>query len=83
MLPARFLQPWEVLAILQDMKVTFSSGDRYLLVVVDRRTKVLAAFPLSSKKVIEGRRKIPNKALLSFGLSLSIRCDPGVRSLQP
>lgn len=77
MLPARFLQPWEVLEMdIPDMKVTSDGGNRYLLVVVDRGTKFLAAFPLPSKAAEGVSRKLL-ELLLIFGLPLSIRCDPG------
>ncbi|CAN0166915.1 unnamed protein product, partial [Ectocarpus fasciculatus] len=77
MLPARFLQPWEVLEMdIQDMKVTSDGGNRYLLAVVDRGTKFLAAFPLPSKAAEGVSRKLL-ELLLIFGLPLSIRCDPG------
>lgn len=77
MLPARLLQPWEVLEMdLPDMKMASSSGNRYLLVVVDRGTKFLSAFPLPSKEAVGVSRKLMD-LLLMFGLPASIRCDPG------
>ena len=77
MLPARFLHPWEVLEMdIQDMKVTSHKGNRYLLVVVDRATKFLSAFPLPTKEALGVSRKL-FELLLLFGLPLSIRCDPG------
>lgn len=77
MIPARLLQPWEVLEMdIQDMKVTSDTGNRYLLVVVDRASKFLAAFPLPTKQAIGVSRKLL-ELLLIFGLPLSIRCDPG------
>ena len=77
MMPARLLQPWEVLEIdIQDMKVTSDKNNRYLLVVVDRASKFLAAFPLPSKEAIGVSRKLLD-LILMFGLPLSIRCDPG------
>eukprot|EP00752_Nemacystus_decipiens_P004057 g3715.t1 len=77
MMPARLLQPWEVLEMdLQDMKVTSAKGNRYLLVVVDRASKFLSAFPLPAKDAIGISRKLLD-LLLVFGLPLSIRSDPG------
>ena len=77
MLPARFLHPWEVLEMdIQDMKVTSSQGNRYLLVVVDRATKFLSAAPLPTKEALGVSKKLL-ELLLNFGLPLSIRCDPG------
>lgn len=53
-----------------------SSGNRYLLVVVDRGAKYLAAFNLSSKAAIGVSHKL-FEPLMIFGLTLSIWCDPG------
>lgn len=76
-LPARFLQPWEVLQIyIQDKKMTSSSRNRYLLVVVDGGTTVLAAFTLRLKEVIRVSSELV-ELLLIFGVPLSIRCEPG------
>ena len=77
MMPARLLQPWEVLEMdLQDMKVTSDKGNRYLLVVVDRASKFVSAFPLPAKDAIGVSRKLLD-LLLVFGLPRSIRSDPG------
>eukprot|EP00752_Nemacystus_decipiens_P002232 g2117.t1 len=75
MMPARLLQPWEVLQIdIQDMKVKSEKGKQYLLVVVDRASKFLAAFPLPNKDALSVSRKLLG-LLLTFGLPLSIRAD--------
>eukprot|EP00752_Nemacystus_decipiens_P018520 g16605.t1 len=77
MMPARLLQPWEVLQIdMQDMKVKSEKGNQYLLVVVDRASKFLAAFPLPNKDALSVSRKLLG-LLLTFGLPLSIRADMG------
>eukprot|EP00752_Nemacystus_decipiens_P008157 g7296.t1 len=77
MMPARLLQPWEVLQIdIQDMKVKSEKGNQYLLVVVDRASKFLAAFPLPNKDALSVSRKLLG-LLLTFGLPLSIRADMG------
>eukprot|EP00752_Nemacystus_decipiens_P010808 g9614.t1 len=79
MMPARLLQLREVLEMdIQDFKVTSDKNNRYLLcfVVVDRSSKFLSAFPLPSKKAICVSRK-QLELLLTHGLPLSIRCDPG------
>ena len=77
MMPARLLQPWEVLEMdIQDMKVTSDKGNRYLLVVVDRASKFLTAFPLPTKEAVGVSRKLLS-LLLTFGLTWTIRCDPG------
>ena len=53
MLPTRFLHPWDVLEMdILDMKVDSSTGNRHLLVVVDRATKFLSAFPLPTKESV-------------------------------
>ena len=77
MMPARLLQPWEVVQMdIQDMKVTSDKGNRYLLVVVDRASKFLAAFPLPTKDALSVSRKLLG-LLLTFGLPFSIRTDMG------
>jgi len=77
MLPATFLRPFEVLEMdIQDMKVVSEAGNRYLLVVVDRATKFLLAYPLPSKGSLGVSQKLL-ELLLLFGLPLSIRCDAG------
>ena len=77
MIPARLLEPWEVLEMdTQDMKTTSGKGNRYLLVVVDRASKLLTVFPLPTKEATGVSRELLG-LLLTFGLPLSIRCDPG------
>lgn len=77
MLPARLLQPWEVLEIdIQDMKVTSKEGNRYVLVIVDRASKFLVAYALPSKEALGVSQKL-FQLLLMFGLPMSIRCDAG------
>ena len=47
MMPARFLRPWEVLEMdIQDLKQESQAGNGYMLVVVDRASKCLFAYPL-------------------------------------
>ena len=72
MMPARLLQPWEVLQMdIQDMKVRSERGNQYLLVVVDRASKFLAAFPLPSKDAF-GVSSKPLELLLIFVLPFSV-----------
>ena len=59
-----------------DMKVVSNTGNRYLLVVVDRATKFLSASPLPTKESVGVSKKLLELNLI-FGLPLSIRCDPG------
>ena len=77
MMLARLLQPWDVLEMdIRDLKVTSDKRNRYLLVVVDRASKFLAAFPLPSMEATTVSRKFL-ELLLIFDLPLSIRCNPG------
>ena len=77
MMPARFLRPWEVLEMdIQDLKQESQDGNRYLLVVVDRASKFLFAYPLPSKDAVGVSRKLL-ELLLTFGVPLSIRSDAG------
>ena len=56
--------------------MTSDKGNRYLLVVVDRASEFLTAFPLPMKEAVGVNRKLLS-LFLTFGLPLSIRCDPG------
>ena len=77
MMPSRLLWPWEVLEMdLQDMKQVSSAGNRYLLVVVDRASRFVFAYPLESKDSVGVARKLM-ELLLTFGVPLSIRSDAG------
>eukprot|EP00752_Nemacystus_decipiens_P016023 g14325.t1 len=74
---------WDVLEIdIVDMKVETPTGNRYILVVVDRATKFLFGFPLPTKETVGVSRKLLEllELLLIFGLPLSIRCDPGTEN---
>ena len=52
-MPARFLRPWEVLEVeIQDLKQESQAGFRYMLVMVDRASKFLFAYPLPSKGAV-------------------------------
>lgn len=77
MMPAKFLRPWEVLEMdIQDLKQESQDGNRYLLVVVDRASKFLFAYPLPSKDAVGVSRKLL-EVILTFGVPLSIRSDAG------
>ena len=53
---ARFLRPWEILEVdIQYLKQESQDGNRYLLVVVDRASKLLFAYPLPSKGCHRGK----------------------------
>ena len=76
-LPARFLKPWEVLEMdIHDMGARSEAGNRHLLVIVDRASKFLFAYPLPSKSA-KGVAKTFLELLLTFGIPLSLRSDPG------
>ena len=55
--------------------MTSAKGNRHLLVVVDRATKVLASFPLPGEETLGVSRKLL-ELLLTFGVPLSMRCHP-------
>ena len=77
MMPARLLRPWDMLEMdLQDMKQVSSAGNRYLLIVVDRASRFLFAYPLESKDSVGVARKFL-ELILTFGVPLSIRSDAG------
>ena len=77
MLPARFLQPWEVLEMdIHDMGARLETGNKHLLVVVDRASKFRFAYPLPNKTA-ENVAKKRLELLLTSGIPLSLRSDPG------
>ena len=51
-------------------------GNKYLLIVVDRANKFLFAYLLPNKTAENMAKKLL-KLLLTFGISLSLRSDPG------
>ena len=61
---------------LQDMKHIYSAGNRYMLIVVDRDSRFLFAYPLVSKDSAGVTRKLL-ELLLTFGVPMSIRSDEG------
>ena len=76
MLPARFLKPWEVLEMdIHDMAARSETGNRHLLVIVDRTSKFLFAYPLPNKTAENVAKKLL-ELLLTFGIPLSLRSDP-------
>ena len=67
MMPARLVQPWEVLKMdPQDVKVTSAKGNRRLLVEGDRASKLLASVPLPSRETLG----IISRKLLEFHFRL-------------
>lgn len=77
MMPARFLPPWEVLEVdIRDFKQESLAGNRYVLVVLDRSSKCLSAYPLRSQEALRVGRKLL-ELLLTFGVPRSIRSNAG------
>ena len=54
------------------------AGNKHLLVVVDRAGKILFLYPLPNKTAENVARKLL-KLLLTFGIPLSLRSDPGTK----
>ena len=52
------------------------AGDKHLLVIVDRASKFLFAHPLPNKTAANVAKKLL-ELLLTFGIPLSLRSDPG------
>ena len=52
------------------------AGNNVRLVAVDKASKFMFAFPLPTKKAIGVAWKLP-EVMLTFGLSLYVRSDPG------
>ena len=61
---------------IHDMGARSEAGNKYLLVVVNRISKFPFAYPLPNK-IAENVAKKLLKLLLTFGISLSLRSDPG------
>ena len=77
MLPPRFLKPWEVLEIdIYDMGARSEAGNKHLLVIVDRVSRFLFAYPLPNKTA-ENVAKQLLELLLTFRIPLSLRSGPG------
>ena len=77
MTPARPLQPWEELQMdILRFDTPSQSGNRYVLLVVDRASKFAFGFPLASKRA-EGVAKVLVELCLTFGIPQVISCDGG------
>ena len=78
MLPARVLKPWEVLERdIHDVGARSEAGNKHLLVLVDRASKFLFAYPLPNKTAGNAAKKLL-ELLLNYGIPLSLRSDPGM-----
>ena len=77
MLPARFLKPWEVLEMgIHDMGARSEARNKHVLVVVDRASKFLFAYPLPNTTAENVAKKLL-ELLLNYGIPLSLPSDPG------
>ena len=77
MFPARFLRPWDVLeADVLDMHEKSESDNRYLLLVINRASKFVFAFPLKTKEA-EGIALKLLELVTLFGVPRAIRSDLG------
>ena len=77
MLPARFLQPWEVLEEnIHDMGARSEAGNKHLFVVGDSAGKLLFTYPLLITTAENVAKKLL-ELLLTFGIPLYLRSDPG------
>ena len=77
MLPAKFTEPWEVLEIdFQDMGTTSSSGNRYRLLIVDKASRFLLAYPTKPKECDAVANYIMDLCLI-FGIPACVRSDRG------
>ena len=61
---------------IHDMGARLKAGNRHLLVIVDRASKFLFAYPLPNKSA-EGAAKKILEQLLTFRIPLSLHSDPG------
>ena len=61
---------------IHDMGTRSKAGNKHLLYKVDRAIKFLFAYPLPNK-IAENVAKKLSELLLTFGIPLSLRSDPG------
>ena len=77
MLPARYLEPWEVLEVdLQRIPTTSEASIEYLLLVVDKASLFLLAYLLPSKEA-HGVDRLLLDLCRTFGVRSFIRADGG------
>ena len=77
MLPASFIKLWEVLEMdIHDMGARSETGNRHLLVIVDRASKFLFAYILPNQNAESVAKKLLER-LLTFGIPLSLHSNPG------
>ena len=63
------------------MRARSEAGNKHLLVIVDRASKFLFAYPLPNK-IAENVAKKLLDLLLNYGISLTLRSDPGTEFTQ-
>ena len=61
---------------IHDMGARSEAGNKHILVIVDRASKFLFAYPLPNKTVENVAKKLL-ELLLTFPIPLSLRGDPG------
>ena len=70
-----FLPPGEVFEMdIQDIHVTRDTGNRYLLIMVDKASKLIFGLPIHTKKAMA---KVMLDVVLTFSLPVLLRNDPG------
>ena len=77
MLHARYLEPWEVLEVdLRRIPNTSEAGNEYLLLAVDKTSRFLFAYPLTSKEAHRVARLLLDLCL-TFEVPSFVRADGG------
>ena len=61
---------------IHDMGASSEAGNKHLLVIVDRTSKLLFAYPLPNKTAENVAKKL-RELLSTCGIPLSLRSDPG------
>ena len=76
-MPGRAVEPWETLEVdILSMGTTSWTGNKHILLVVDRASRFPFAFPLRSKGTKEVARTLANLCL-TFGVPRNFRSDGG------
>ena len=77
MLPGPPLEPWDELQIdILKSDTRSLSGNKYVLLVVNRASRIPFGFPLATKQAV-GVARILTELCLTFGVPRVIRCDGG------
>lgn len=75
MVPAKYIEPWEVLEIgSRDMGIMFSLGVEYFFLMVDKATSLPVAYPTKTKEA-EAVASYLLDLSLTFGTPMYIRSD--------